>query len=62
MAQNKFRAFDEDGNEVELSAVIASLGAGDALKIVSTGADGRLDISLIPPVALQSPARIIALS
>lgn len=49
MAQNTFRAFDANGDEVELSAIIASLGAGDALKIVSTGADGRIDISFLPP-------------
>lgn len=49
MAQNKFRAFDTNGDEVELSAIISSLGAGDALKIVSTGADGRIDISFLPP-------------
>ena len=49
MAQNKFRAFDTNGDEVELSALIASLGVGDALKIISTGADGRIDISFLPP-------------
>ena len=62
MAQNKFKAFDQNGDEVELTAVIQSLGPGDALKIVATGLDGRIDISLIPVMPSQSPARIIALS
>ena len=48
MAQNKFLALDTNGNEVELGALVSSLGAGDGLKIVATGADGRLDISLMP--------------
>ena len=48
MAANKFLSLDSLGAEVEIAALVSSLGAGDALKIVSTGADGRLDISLMP--------------
>lgn len=48
MAQDKFISINNDGDLVEEVAIGSSAGAGDASKIVKTGADGKIDGTLIP--------------
>ena len=45
---NKFLAIDQFGDEVELTGISTSAGVADANKMVATGADGRVNVSLMP--------------
>lgn len=48
MSLNKFISINTDGDLQEEQAINVSAGAGDADKIVSTNADGKIDETLIP--------------
>ena len=45
---NKFLALDQFGDEVELLGLETSGGVADAHKVVATGPDGRVDLSIMP--------------
>lgn len=48
MALDKFISIDDNGNLKEEQAIGSTSGASDADKIVKTGADGKIDETLIP--------------
>lgn len=47
MATNKFLTFISNSKQL-VTAIASSAGVGDANKIISTGSDGKIDLTLMP--------------
>ncbi|HEY9696746.1 MAG TPA: hypothetical protein V6D10_05755 [Trichocoleus sp.] len=59
MSTNKFLTFLGNGKTLA-TAIAASVGAGDANKIVATGSNGKLDSSFMPVGVGVSASQIVA--